>query len=300
MSIILNIKIDIYIYIYISFNISYKPVAERKQCKMASDENKGGTLKLSAGNFVEFVELLRQLTENSNPMIAIQITGGWFTNQMLGVLMQSMQSYTRQKIKLCFRSCKTITANGVAHLAELKALWSLDLSFCMIADDSLACLTGLTSLKYLYLKWCRKIKGDGLVHMAALSSLLHLDLNGCNAIMDDSIVHLAGHPSMQTLDIGWCKKLTNVAVSHLAGLMSLQGLDLSGCDLITNDGVRHLARLPSLQSLSLYACFAITNDCVGYLKQLVYLRCLDVKYCKITGDCITDLVMVLPTLVISQ
>ncbi len=145
---------------------------------------------------------------------------------------------------------------GMAHLAGLTALQSLDLSATSIGDEGMAHLAGLTGLEKLNLS-NNRIFASGAAHLARLARLQRLDLAG-NTLRAAGAAHLASLTALQFLDLAH-NQIGDDGVAHLANLTKLTYLDLSEKDdpfelwahYIHAGGAAHLSGLTALTYLSL-------------------------------------------------
>jgi Leucine-rich repeat (LRR) protein len=127
-------------------------------------------------------------------------------------------------------SCYPITDVGLASLASLKNLTSLDLTCCRVTDDWLAFLA-------IFLK-----------------NLTDLNLSGCNQISEGGLASLASGSNLTSLSLGQCG-ITDGALACLIPLSQLATLSLAGNELITN--LAPLANLTHLTTLHLDWCKGI-------------------------------------------
>ena len=136
---------------------------------------------------------------------------------------------------------------GLAHLAGLTNLRSLDLRNTQVGDAGLANLAGLTNLQSLNLR--KTQVGDaGLVHLACLANLQSVCLTSTD-VSDAGLVHLVNLTELQSLDLV-NTQVSDAGLAHLAGLTKLQSLYLDSTR-VSDAGLAHLAGLTQLQSLGL-------------------------------------------------
>jgi Leucine-rich repeat (LRR) protein len=109
-----------------------------------------------------------------------------------------------------------ITNDGLAHLAKVKWLKSIDLRRTDVTDE-------------------------GLAHLSQMPSLVRIDLTG-HKITDDGVAHLAKIPSIHTLDLSGTA-ITGSGLRHLAKVPTLLELLLSDTNL-SREGFEHLTNLP--------------------------------------------------------
>uniref|UniRef100_A0A6N2KWT3 Leucine-rich repeat-containing N-terminal plant-type domain-containing protein n=1 Tax=Salix viminalis TaxID=40686 RepID=A0A6N2KWT3_SALVM len=168
--------------------------------------------------------------------------------------------------------------------SKLTKLNVLDLSENRFNDDSsmLSCLTGLSSLKSLYL-WGNMLTGSTGVKVLSsrLKKLENLDL-GWNRYNDSIFSSLTGFTSLKSLNLSYNFELTGstgVKVSS-SRLKKLENLDLSRNRF--NDSIfSSLTGFTSLKSLDLSYNFELTGSTVGVevlSSQLRKLERLDLSY----------------------
>jgi len=86
---------------------------------------------------------------------------------------------------------RAIGDDDLAHLKDLTALQTLDLSGCeRVTDAGLAHLKGLTALQSLNLMGCDEVTDAGLAHLKALTALQRLGLTGCDKVTDAGVADL--------------------------------------------------------------------------------------------------------------
>ncbi|PRQ23342.1 putative P-loop containing nucleoside triphosphate hydrolase, leucine-rich repeat domain, L [Rosa chinensis] len=166
--------------------------------------------------------------------------------------------------------CTTPLVNeGLKNLRYLK---SLKLSGCdgltRIPD-----LSGLTSLQYLELSWCRDLVE---VHpsVGRLDKLVYLELTHCEKLqMFQERINLK---SLETLVLSDCPNLK--FFPEIAGDMkSLNRLDLT--DIAIKELPCSVGNLTGLKSLSLYMCPNLTDIPSSIFYGLQRLEVLDLWYC---------------------
>jgi internalin A len=149
------------------------------------------------------------------------------------------------KIELLDLGSTAVTDTGLVQLVSFTRLKSLDLTDCRrITDSGLEHLAALRSLEFLALTWCN-IGDDALNFLKSLTRLQKLSLQG-TSINDAGLMQIRHLARLQDLD------LANTAVSdagllHLKTMSALRSLDLS-ITKVTEAGVRDLNRaLPKLK-----------------------------------------------------
>ena len=126
-----------------------------------------------------------------------------------------------------------VTDAGLAHLTGMDSLKKLYLNYTKITDAGLAHLKDLKNLEWLELRNTR-ITDAGLAHLKGLSSLVRLDLSQTK-ITDAGLVHLKGLKSLDTLFLS-DTKITDAGLIHLKDLNNLALVFLDGTN-ITGEGL---------------------------------------------------------------
>ncbi|WP_146118575.1 leucine-rich repeat domain-containing protein [Blastopirellula marina] len=103
-------------------------------------------------------------------------------------------------------SMPQITDQGVAHLAALRQLESLELTPCPLHDDSLATIGSLRNLRRVDLAGSQ-ITDAGLRHLRELDSLHSLDIAQTN-VTDAGLSSLAAIPSLEFLEVSLDRGIT--------------------------------------------------------------------------------------------
>ena len=138
---------------------------------------------------------------------------------------------------------------GIAHLAGLKSLKSLDVDDCSaLSDEALRAIGHLPRLEVLKL-WYGHFSDAGLRHLAPLTRLRMLVINSLvdddgDLITDGGVAQLSGLTELEHLYID-SKKLTGESLKSLAKMQKLGWLTLNSPSL-TDDDLRYLASLESL------------------------------------------------------
>lgn len=173
-----------------------------------------------------------------------------------------------------------ITSAGLAHLAVLGRLETLNLSASKITDDVLAPLSSLKSLKQLHLVCCLWLSHAATAHIANCANLELLNMY--IVVLTDASLECLPR-SLHTLIISSSLLVTNKGLLSIAELRNLRKLCLSFCRNITDDGLAHLVRLPALEDLTLDSCCEITDAGMVHVAALP-LRVLDISYCTKVTD----------------
>jgi hypothetical protein len=132
-----------------------------------------------------------------------------------------------------------VTDAGLACLADLKGLVSLDLAYCgQVTDAGVAHLTGLTRLRGL--KLCdTQVTDAGLASLEGLTDLEELDLH-LTSITDAGLAHLRRLARLRELNLGYTH-LTDAGLEYLKGLTGLTELNLENTE-VSHAGVEGLRR----------------------------------------------------------
>jgi len=164
------------------------------------------------------------------------------------------------------------------HLSRLTSLGSLSLDNTSVTDAGLAHLASLTKLRSLDLGSLKGVTGAGFEHLAKLPALEQLNLQSSGVSVDD-LKKLPGMlPKLKGLKLGWLK--VDGAVRDLAALKNLQSLDLFHTDL-TDVGAKGLAGMPELQKLYVWNT-EITDEGLANVKGLGKLKLLYMSDTKVT------------------
>lgn len=118
--------------------------------------------------------------------------------------------------------------DGLAPLAALKTVVSLNLRDTKITSDGLKHLSGLTQLKRLHLERTA-VDDSGVTHLAKLNNLEYLNLYGTK-ITDKALTELKGLKNLKKLYV-WQTEVTDDGVANLKealpNLKIVKGVDLS-------------------------------------------------------------------------
>lgn len=117
---------------------------------------------------------------------------------------------------------------GLAQVAALKTIASLNLRDTQITSAGLKHLAGLSQLRRLHLERTA-VDDAGIIHLAKLSQLEYLNLYGTQ-ITDKALEQLTGLKNLKQLYV-WQTKVTDAGAAKLRkarpGLKLVQGVDLS-------------------------------------------------------------------------
>jgi Leucine rich repeat/Leucine Rich repeat len=180
---------------------------------------------------------------------AVKRLGGKFTTDARGMLVA---------VDL---SDKLFADDDLAPLAGLATLRGLDLGETHVTDEGLRHLAGLTALERLSLRDNVAISAAGLAHLKRLTRLRELNLSDTNT-RADGLERLKGLVNLRVLD------LTHTAIDdkglvHLHGLVNLEslrlddtavsdkGLEAVGEFDVGDPGLQELAGLKRLERLDL-------------------------------------------------
>ena len=123
---------------------------------------------------------------------------------------------------------RSLTDNGLAHLARLKNITGLNLKDTKITSRGLVHLRGLDKLRWLHLEQTQ-VGDAGMQHLAELPRLEYLNLYATN-ITDKSLVQLAHCKPLRRLYV-WQTGVTDAGIAVLKKkrpqLKIVRGLDLS-------------------------------------------------------------------------
>ncbi len=93
-------------------------------------------------------------------------------------------------VELGLAENRKVTDAGVARLAGLRQVVSLNLSSCSLTNTGLGTLAGFRQLVRLNLSYCNRIGDPGVKLLKALPALRFLDLQGCVKVTNGSIAHI--------------------------------------------------------------------------------------------------------------
>ena len=163
-----------------------------------------------------------------------------------------------------------ITDAGLAPVAALTQLQTLNLWGDGVSDAGLVYLPKLTQLRRVNLPYAR-VTDAGLVNLEGLSQLEVLDLSDTN-ITDAGLVHLKGLTKLQWLML-FGTKITGSGLAQLKDLPHLQRLELMDTG-ITDATLQHLEGMTQLQGLTLSQT-KITDAGLVHLQGFIQLHMLD-------------------------
>ncbi len=217
------------------------------------------------------------------------------------------------EIKAIRMTKAALTDEGLAPLAGLVGLKSLNLDYTRVTDAGLEHLESLTSLEVLEMEGTL-VRGPGLVHLRGMQSLQMLDLRR-NNVDDAALVHLRGLASLKVLQLDRTR-VTGSGLAHLAGLKHLETLllvqapvddaglaglssmthlkevNLEGTE-VTDAGLPHVARVASLVTLDLRRT-RVTDAGLVHLRSLKKLQAVYLFGTQVTAGGAAELERQLP------
>ena len=153
---------------------------------------------------------------------------------------------------------KGVTDKSAELIGQMKSLKWLEFQDCPITDKALMSFSQLSNLE-LFRLYRTRVSGDGLQHLRKLPKLSLLGI-----YFDERRQHPPNlHPSLR--EVGRFRQIDN--------------LDLGG-DVLTNDDLKELAELQQLKELILD--FPVTDEGVGHLTGLTNLTSLSIKQGRVT------------------
>jgi Leucine-rich repeat (LRR) protein len=185
----------------------------------------------------------------------------------------------------------TISNESIRHLRDLTALESLEVAATNRVDGKLrmndagvAHLAGITRLISLNL-FRSNVGGEGMARLAEFSALESLNLAETNVRLTKE-APWSTFRNLRSLNLSGCA-ITDGALARLADMGLLETLDLSHTD-VTDAGLVHLERLSALRRLSL-ADTSVSGPGLQSLQRLPQLEILDLRGTKITDDHLADI-----------
>ncbi|XP_043979640.1 dynein regulatory complex subunit 6 isoform X2 [Gambusia affinis] len=182
-------------------------------------------------------------------------------NQITEVSLEALCSFSAALSKLHVVDCHGMTDDGMKHVAILRHLNSLDVSFCTRVSD--------TGIKFL-------------TEGSSAHKLQHLSISQCGLISEFSIKRIARRlHKLFHLNLSYCEKVTDMALECLNG-SSIQSLDLSGCN-IHDQGLGALQRI-KLKKIVLAKCIFITDVGIELCGNVRDLEHIDISQCPTLTD----------------
>jgi internalin A len=174
---------------------------------------------------------------------------------------------------------RTATPRGLASIAGMTGLRSLDLLNSGVGDSGVAKLKNMKQLKRLNL-WGTDITDVSLQNLKDLSQLESLILLQAR-LTDEGMTNLKHFPLLSELNLSHIP-ITDQALVHVAQLSLLKNLDLTGTK-ISDAGLPALRSLKNLNWLSLDST-EITGKTLGALSDLEQLNELRVTRAKLNDE----------------
>ncbi len=191
---------------------------------------------------------------------------------------------------------KGMTDAGMAEIAKIQSLKSLDVALDRMTDEGLRSLGKLVSLEVLSLYGNSRMTDNGLKALTQLRSLRHLRLGKEGLFTDRGMDYLAALPSLKVLwldthnvtDEGlrrlsksrslerlcicWLDNITDRGIAYLTAMSQLKGLNAAHVNLLTNATMAHLATMPNIEDLRLP--YRFTDAGIKHLANLGHLKYL--------------------------
>ncbi len=196
-----------------------------------------------------------------------------FDDAALPHLLQLKQLHTL-KLGWCFR----LTAKGLARLAELTTLTSLDVAHTKLDDAALVSLSPLRKLRELCLRGTC-VSDQGVCRIGGMRSLEALSLQLC-AVTSNAAPGLLQLPRLRELDLA-NTEIGDAGLAALVPLRRLESLSLDSCKLSV-DGLGCLGSFRRMRRLDLSDVEA-PGFTLGLLGSLRSLTSLNLFYA-----CVTD------------
>lgn len=133
------------------------------------------------------------------------------------------------------------------HIAPLTQLRVLDLLNTDLTDEDLRALAPLTQLRRLVIHG--DLSGRGFVHLGCAQTLESLRLSG-DDVDDEGVAALEGYTALRHLNLG-ATSVTRASFGVISGLPELRTLVLAGARGVDEYGLDQLANLPHLRELDL-------------------------------------------------
>jgi hypothetical protein len=154
------------------------------------------------------------------------------------------------------RFCHAVTDRGVAAIAQLPRLESLNVGGRRLTDDAYAPLAGALALRDLSPSLSRDA---AFVHIARIPHLERLVNMYNRSTTDVATRHLAAHPALARYS-AFGTQITDASLLVLAALPSLEAVELDNLFGITDRGLLTLARAPKLRRLSVDTCARVDGE----------------------------------------
>lgn len=211
-----------------------------------------------------------------------RITSVDFGGQLTDALMARVARFDHVTT-LRLNGARMLTDAGLRELACMPQLQHLELNQYpggRFADEGLAVLRQLPSLRVFSMSWQRGISDAGVRHLEACHALEHVDVMGTET-GDALIAAMAGKTRLKLLHTG--RLVTDAGLARLRDVPQLvapPATDAGGADLLidgpfTNAGFAHLDALAGVVKLDLFwHVKAITSAAFAHLTRLPHLATL--------------------------
>ena len=172
---------------------------------------------------------------------------------------------------------------GIAHLADLTGLETLDLAGTKITDVGMQSLAGLVKLKSLTLSGTG-ITNEGLKHLAGMPALttLHIDTPG---VTDDGLVHIAHLKQLEEFKLSIIS--SDAALERIGKLTALRHLE-SYVQSASEIGWACIANLNSLETLRIHGS-GVDDTAMSHIGHLAALKSLSVQNSRVTDEGLTQI-----------
>lgn len=174
-------------------------------------------------------------------------------------------------LKVLTLNSHRVTSAGMATVARLPAVESLDLTSTNVGDEGLKALTGLRSLRRLNVT-NTPVTDAGVAHLARMGELTDLELNDTR-ITDDALAAVKKLTKLRRLSLA-STDVSDAGVKHLAGMTSLRDLYLTvhnSSKQLTDACIPDLLALKNLETLWL-STSAMTAKRLARLAELTRLK----------------------------
>ncbi len=178
-----------------------------------------------------------------------------------------------------------ITDQTLGELASLtegfEDLADIDASGSGVTDVGLAHLAKLPLLKSLELA-STKVSNQGMQHVAQISSLESLSLNG-TTISDAGVATLNALPNLKKLDLRNCQ-LTPDGFAAIGKMPALEEINLDVTPGLNDNTLDLMCEARTLKRLHLRDCGGITDNGLQALRKLDVIEELNVNRSVLTGE----------------
>ena len=177
-------------------------------------------------------------------------------------LRKALTCLNLRKLKNLILSLHFLTSLGAGFqkLLSLESLEVLDISSCLIPDDStFISFASARNLKSLNLSFCRTVTNDTIVSLTHCKNLKHLNLAGSSGYeaTPEVFLQLKEMIWLESLVLSSNECITDSIGDILSSLTKLKHLDISNLN-ITDNLFPALKNLSSLECLDLEGCEDIT------------------------------------------